>query len=207
MDPVVGDERIGRSAMHGVGTVERAFPGRSRALGVVQAALGVGVAVVTLGVGGTARGAVVGALLALTYAAVAYTVFARPAVVVGGEGLLLRGEVRDTVVPWRAVDSVEATRTGLRVITGDRAVRARGFSGSPPGLVSRTPGGTVADDPAVEVYCADVAAEVGEAARRHRAAAPVAPFDPGAAPRERTRWGLVALPVVLLVAALLVGLV
>lgn len=193
--------------MHGVGAVERAFPGRSRALGLVQVALGVGVAVLTLLAGGIARGAVVGALLALTYAAVTYTLFARPAVVVGGEGLLLRGEVRDTVVPWRAVDSVEATRTGLRVITGDRAVRARGFSGSPPGLVSRAPGSTVADDLAVAVYCADVATEVGDAARRHRAAAPVAPFDPGAAPRERTRWGLVALPVVLLVAALLVGLV
>jgi hypothetical protein len=192
--------------MRGVGTVERVFPGRSRAPGLVQAALGVGVAVVTLVVGGTSRGAVVGALLALTYAAVSYPVFARPAVVVGGEGLLLRGEVRDTVVPWRAVDSVEATRTGLRVITGDRAVPARGFSGSPPGLVSRTPGSTVADDPAVEVYCADVATEVGTSARRHRAAAPVAPFDPGAAPRERTRWDLVVLPFVLLVAALLVGL-
>ena len=97
--------------MHGVGAVERAFPGRSRALGLVQVALGVGVAVLTLLAGGIARGAVVGALLALTYAAVTYTLFARPAVVVGGEGLLLRGEVRDTVVPWRAVDSVEANRT------------------------------------------------------------------------------------------------
>jgi len=194
--------------MHGAGAVERAFPGRSHTLGLVQAALGVGVAVLTLVAGGAVRGAVVGALLALTYAAVVYTVFARPAVVVGGEGLLLRGEVRDTVVPWRAVDSVEATPTGLRVIAGDRAVRARGFSGSPPGLVSRTPGTTVGGDPAVEVYCADVATKVGEAARRHRTAAPAAPFDPGgAAPRERTRWGLVALPVVLLVAALLVGLV
>jgi hypothetical protein len=206
MDLAAGDERIGRSTMHGVGTVERAFPGLSRALGLVQAALGVGVAALTLVVGGTARGAVVGALLALTYAAVAYTVFARPAVVVGAEGLLLRGEVRDTVVPWRAVDSVEANPTGLRVIAGDRAIRARGFSGSSPGLVSRTPGTTVGGDLAAEVYCADVATEVGEAARRHRAAAPVAPFDPDAAPHERTRWDLVVLPVVLLVAAVLVGL-
>ena len=192
--------------MRGAGAVEQSFPGRSRVLGLVQTALALAVAVVALVVSGATRGAVVGALLALTYAAVAYAVFARPAVVVGGEGLLLRGEVRDTVVPWRAVDSVEATRTGLRVITGDRAVRARGFSGAPPGLVSRTPGRTVADDPAVEAYCADVASEVGKSARRHRAAAPAAPFDPRTAPREGTRWGLVALPVVLLVAALLVGL-
>jgi hypothetical protein len=52
--------------MHGAGAVERAFPGRSHTLGLVQAALGVGVAVLTLVAGGAARGAVVGALLAFT---------------------------------------------------------------------------------------------------------------------------------------------
>jgi hypothetical protein len=188
--------------MRGAGAVEQSFPGRSRVLGLVQTALALAVAVVALVVSGATRGAVVGALLALTYAAVAYAVFARPAVVVGSGGLLLRGEVRDTLVPWRAVDSVEATETGLRVIAGDRAVRARGVAGSPPGLVSHAPGARVGGDPAVEAYCADVAAGVRDAARRHRGSAPIAPFDPGEVPRERTRWDLVALPVVLLLAAL-----
>ncbi|HSK27589.1 MAG TPA: hypothetical protein VK894_11835 [Jiangellales bacterium] len=191
--------------MRGTGPVEQSFPGLGRGLGLAQCVVGVAVAALTAVAGeGSGTGLAV-ASAALAYAAVAYLLFVRPAVLARTGGIHLRGEIRDVLVPWGAVDSVEAGPTGLRVVTGDRVLRARGFAGAPPGARTAILESGPHTLRAAEVYCQEVAAALQTAARRHQASAPAGPFQPAETPTEVVRWPLVALPALLILAAVVVA--
>lgn len=191
--------------MRGMGPVEQSFAGRSRGAGLLQCALGAGVAALAVVTGGASGVSLALALAALAYAAAAYLLFARPAVLARTEGIHLRGEIRDVLVPWGAVDSVEVGHTGLRVIAGDRVLRARGFAGAPPGARTAALETGAQGLRAAEAYCQEVAAALHTAARRHQAAAPAGPFRDADVPREVVRWPLAALPALLAVAAVAVA--
>ncbi len=146
--------------------------------------------------------------------AVAWTVFARPCVVLHQDGVQLRNIVRDVDIPWPLVSDVD-TRWNLKVWSGDdgytawaiaaQVERPKVHASVLPGLSSKLDAFTGRDGPTprvpTKVTPRMVADAIDETTVDYAAAVADGDLQPPAHPAVTTRWAL--LPVLALVLPLL----
>jgi len=152
--------------------------------------------------------------------AVVWSLFVRPAVLLGEGGVTIRNVVRDIHIPWVRVTDVES-RWSLKVFVGDRAYTAWAISSqvgrpkvSPGSLFGRTPGkldkfagaGAHPSTSAPKVTASTVARAIEQAQEEYSEAVARGAIAPAPDPEVRVRWAPMALAIMFLPAIAVVAL-